>query len=118
MTMFNSSEDFKWLPISFIVIFLVILLSYLSYWYITQRQRNKKLVIKKISPSKSLTPKKSLSINSSQLTETDINYLDKLVRSASDRTLWKKDDKSLKKIEKFNIVRKVPSQQIEDKILH
>lgn len=110
MTVFESLEYFKWLPIIFIIIFIIIIFT-LSYWYFTYQRRNKKPLIKKISSSKLILPKKSLSINSSQLTNTDINYLDKLVRSASDRSMWKKDEKFLSKKNEFNPIRKVPSRQ-------
>jgi len=115
MTVFESSEFSKWLPIILILVLIVTILG-LSYWYFTHRRQNKKKIIRSkpiknlsLSPPQDNLIKKSLSINSSQLTNTDKAYLDKLVRTASDRSMWKRDYTSKK--DSFNKLRKVPSGQ-------
>jgi len=115
MTVFESSEFSKWLPIILILVLIIIIFG-LSYWYFIHRRQNKKKIIP-LKPIKNLSfslpqdnlIKKSLSINSSQLTNTDKIYLDKLVRTASDRSMWKQDYTSKK--DSFNKLRKVPSGQ-------
>jgi hypothetical protein len=120
MTVFESSEFSKWLPVILIPVFVITILG-LSYWYFARRQRNKKKIEKEISwtkpinylisPSHSLA-KKSLSTSLSQLTNTDRAYLDKLVRTASDRSMWKRD---YSKKDEHKQLRKVPSGQIQEK---
>jgi hypothetical protein len=120
MTVFESLEFSKWLPIILILVFIITILG-LSYWYLIRRRQNKKNFEKEIkrfkpinnlsSPNHNLT-KKSLSLSSSQLTNTDIAYLDKLVRTASDRSMWKRD---YSKKDQYNKLRKIPSRQIQEK---
>jgi len=120
MIVFESSEFSKWFPIILILAFIITILG-LSYWYLIRRRQNKKNFEKEIkrlkpinnlsSPNHNLT-KKSLSLSSSQLTNTDIAYLDKLVRTASDRSMWKRDDS---KKDQYNKLRKIPSRQIQEK---
>jgi len=117
MTVFQSLEFSKWLSIILIPVFIITILG-LFYWYFIYRRQNKKITHSKSinnllpSPPHNL-PKKSFSINSSPLTNTDIAYLDKLVRTASDRSILKRDNVSKK--EQFNKLRKVPSRQIQEK---
>jgi hypothetical protein len=123
--MINKSSIFsKWLPIIFIPVLIITILG-LSYWFFVYRRWNNKKppkVIKQSKPiSRTIPPKttnissplhvsttKSFPISSSQLTNTDKAYLDKLVRTASDRSLWQHD--SSKKAQS-NKLRKVPSGQ-------
>ncbi|UJR25655.1 hypothetical protein I4U23_007006 [Adineta vaga] len=61
------------------------------------------------SPPNSNLPIKSRSITSLQFTNTDIAYLDKLVRTASDRSIWTRDHS---KSNTYHKSRRVPSGQI------
>jgi hypothetical protein len=100
------TELFSWLPIILIFIIIIIIIG-LSCWY---RQGKKKLQsIDHLSSIKDST----FPINSSQLTNTDKAYLDKIVRTASDRSMWKRDNS--KKNEQKKILRKIPSGLIEGK---
>lgn len=117
MTLFESLDLSKWLPIILIPLLIIFILA-LSCWY---RQRKKKKFEKIISRTKpidhlSSTNKnvshKSSPIIASQLTNTDKVYLDKLVRTASDRSMWKRD---LSKKTEPKKLRKVPSGLIEEK---
>jgi Mg2+/citrate symporter len=83
------TELFSWLPIILIPIFIIIIIIGLSYWW--YRKEKKKLSL----------------IHSSQFTNTDKAYLDKIVRTASDRSMWKRDNE--KKL------RKIPSKLIQEK---
>lgn len=99
------------------LLFIVIL--GLSCWY---RHRKKKKINKTIPRPKPLDPLSSTTENishrsapnlpPSQLTNTDKLYLDQLVRTASDRSMWKRDMST--KVEGKKL-RKVPSGLIEEK---
>ncbi|CAF2512114.1 unnamed protein product [Rotaria sp. Silwood2] len=135
MTKSNSQVFFKWLPI--VVIPLLIIISFgLSYWIFARRRRNnqnsynksseKELVMTEpihqtmlpnneyLSTPTQILTKKSWSTNSTQLTNADIAYLDKLFRTASDRSMWKRD--YLTKDQR-NTLRRIPSGQIQQKLL-
>jgi hypothetical protein len=86
---------FSWLPIILIPIFILIIIISLSYWWYRQRKKRSS----------------SIDHHPSQFTNIDKAYLDKLVRTASDRSMWKRDHS--KKNEKN--LRKVPSGLIEGK---
>jgi hypothetical protein len=113
----ESSVFSKWLPIIFIPVLIIAILG-LSCWFFVHRRRNNKKsnkVIKPIPPKTNHLPSlpqisttKSLSISSSQLTDIDKAYLDKLVRTASDRSVLSRD---YPKKEPLNKLRKVPSGQ-------
>lgn len=106
MSFSNSSNISQWLPLLVIPLLFIVILG-LSCWY-GHRKKNS---------SKSLNPLSSTTYRtganpSSQLTTTDKLYLDQLVRTASDRSIWKRD--ILTKIEGKKL-RKVPSGLIEEK---
>ncbi|CAF3356416.1 unnamed protein product [Rotaria sp. Silwood1] len=65
------------------------------------------------SPTQVVT-KKAWSTNSTQLNNTDKAYLDKLFRTASDRSMWKRDYVTK---DQYNKLRKVPSGQLQQKNL-
>jgi uncharacterized protein HemX len=127
MTGLESHILFKWLPIIFILVLIIIISLGLSYWYFAHRRRKIQNSSKKKPEEKTTNaqtkpmqrtllpkneylsyPKHNLtcSTSSSQLTNTDIAYLDKLVRTASDRSMWKRD---YSKKDSSNQPRKVPS---------
>ena len=127
MTVLETQIVSNWLPIIFILV-LIITIFGLSCWYFAHRRRrniqnsNKKKPEKRISNTKPMqrillpkteylsSPNPTLPTKSlSQLTNTDIAYLDKLVRTASDRSMWKRD---YSKKDQHNKLRKVPSGQI------
>ena len=116
----DASVFSKWLPIIFIPVLIITILG-LSCWFFVHRRRNNKKSNKVIKQIKSIPPKtnhlpslpqisttKSLSISSSQLTDIDKAYLDKLVRTASDRSVLSRD---YPKTDPLNKLRKVPSRQ-------
>ncbi|CAF0804608.1 unnamed protein product [Rotaria sp. Silwood1] len=135
MTKLDSQVFFKWLPIIIIPLLIIIVFG-LSYWIFARRRRNnqnsnnknseKEFIITEpvhhkmlpkneyLSSPTQVVTKKAWSTNSTQLNNTDKAYLDKLFRTASDRSMWKRDYVTK---DQYNKLRKVPSGQLQQKNL-
>ena len=112
MIVFESSQLFKWLLLLLIPLFIVILFG-LFCWYRYRKRKKLNKEIPRIKPIGHLpsprdnSTKRTVSNSCSQFTNADKAYLDKLVRTASDRSMLKRNFS--KKL------RKVPSGLIKEK---
>ncbi|CAF0836825.1 unnamed protein product [Adineta steineri] len=135
MTVKESQIFFQWLFFILISIFILIIIVGFFCWYAARRRQhiqhsnqrnldkvtvNKKPIQQTLFSKNEYLPSsnynlkiKSRSASSSQLTNTDIAHLDKLIRTASDRSIWKQN---YSKINQYNKPRKVPSGHIQHKI--
>ncbi|CAF1210870.1 unnamed protein product [Adineta ricciae] len=119
MVEFEQYKLSKWF---FLVIIPVLMIVGLFCWYSQRRRQNppnrkRKGLISSAPlpktehlspPVKYNRPIKSRSMASSHFTNTDIAYLDKLLRTASNRSLWPQDHPKHK-------IRRVPSEQTHHK---
>lgn len=127
----------NWLRIVIIPIFIIIIIIIGFCYYIFIHKRRKKQISNNRNSEKEVTTtksnqhkslslnehlsspiriaiKKSKSTNSTQLTNADIAYLDHILRTSSDRSLWKRDFQTQ---EQHNKLRKVPSGRIQENTL-
>ena len=113
MISFELSNTSQWLPILLVPLVFIVIVG-LSCWYRHRKKETK--IIPRAKPFGRLPSTKEMipAIPSFQLTNTDKIYLDKLVRTASDRSMWK-GEMSSKKIGDEKKLRKVPSGLLEEK---
>ncbi|CAF1218220.1 unnamed protein product [Rotaria magnacalcarata] len=133
--MVESQVFFKWLSIAVVPLLIFVILG-LSYWiFAHQRRKNQKsnenqleneLIITKpihqnmvskneyLSSQTQILAKKSKSTNSTQFTNTDIADIDKILHTASDRAMWKRNYLTKNRLNKL---KQVPSEQTRQKSL-